>query len=94
MEVGDLNVINIPEIKDKEGHEFDYWIEERIDKDGSVMKYPEFMFFDKNKRTLTFRPNHKKYAGRTTYFVLKIREKDSFTSDLTNEFKCNVIVGG
>jgi len=94
MVVGDVQIVQIPEIKDAEGHEFDYWIEERFDKKGVLMTYPEFMFFDKDARTLTFRPDHKKYGGRSRYFVMKIKEKNSFTSDLINEFPCVVNVAG
>lgn len=44
--------------------------------------------------TLTFRPDHYKYAGRSRYFTLKIKEKNSVDESLTNVFNCVVNVGG
>lgn len=94
MVLDDVQIVKLPPIKDAEGHDYDFWVEERIGKDGKPMAYPEFMFFDKTARTLTFRPDHMKYEGKSKYFTLKIKEKNSFTDDLTNTFPCVVNVGG
>ena len=40
-------------------------------------KYPEFLLFTNATNTIKFNPDSKKYAGRTYYFTIVVKEKNS-----------------
>lgn len=47
--------------------------------EGSESEFPEFMTFNASTSTISFSPNMVKYRGRTFYFVVVVKEKNSDT---------------
>ena len=40
-------------------------------------KYPPFLYFNNETNTITLRPDSKYYSGRTYYFTIVVKEKNS-----------------
>ena len=87
----DLDVVTeyeLPPIKDKEGNdEVEVFVEPRDDKE-----WPPYLFFDNVFNTLIFRPDSVYYQGRTTYFNIILKEKNSDV--MQNVFACTVTCSG
>ena len=47
--------------------------------DQQADKYPEFLLFNNATNTITLKPNSKVYAGKTYYFTIVVKEKNSDT---------------
>lgn len=41
--------------------------------------YPVFVTFENRTNTINFKPDHKRYSGKTYYFVVVLKEKNSDT---------------
>jgi hypothetical protein len=52
------------------------------------------MFFDKGKMKLTFMPKDKKFAGKSSYFNLVIKEKGNDLPEFRKTYPCTVNVQG
>ena len=75
MNVNDVFQYQLPSLVDPEGNDepevyIDYMIGQRD-------KYPEFLTFNNTTAVLNFNPNEKRFGGRTYYFTIVAKEKNS-----------------
>ena len=73
--VSDVYQYQLPEVVDPEGNdepEVYVGILEQQEEN-----YPPFLLFDSDTRTITLKPDSNNYAGRTYYFTIVVKEKNS-----------------
>jgi hypothetical protein len=73
--VNEIYQYELPAVVDPEGNDepevYVGYMEQQED------KYPEFLLFTNSTNTIKFNPNSKKFGGRTYYFTIVVKEKNS-----------------
>ena len=74
----DLNEVyqyQLPEVTDPEGNDepevYVNYMETQED------KYPEFLLYNNATNTISFKPDSRRFSGRTYYFTIVVKEKNS-----------------
>jgi len=104
LAVNEVYQYELPAVKDPEGNDepevYVGYMEQQED------KYPEFLYFTNSTNTIKFNPDSKKYAGRTYYFTIVVKEKHSdsvkysfyatvrVTGDSTEQANQAYVIGG
>jgi len=73
--VNDVYQYQLPEVTDPEGNDDPEVYVGKMDQQED--KYPEFLLFNNGTNTITLKPDSKKYQGRTYYFTIVVKEKNS-----------------
>ena len=75
LEVNEVYQYELPAVVDPEGNDepevYVGYMDQQED------KYPEFLYFTNSTNTIKFNPDSKKYAGKTFYFTIVVKEKNS-----------------
>lgn len=89
LTVGKVHEYKLPQVEDKEGNEVEVYIEPVKDKE-----YPKFLFFDNITNTMIFRPEDQWDKGKSFYFQMVLKEKDSDFIDNRYSYFCTVKMMG
>ena len=90
MAVGDVISYKLPPVVDPDGNDIP---EVYIDKmDAQEEKYPPFLMFENNTNTITLKPDSQWVQGRTYYFTIIVKERNS--DSVKYSFYCTVKITG
>ena len=90
MAVGDVISYKLPPDVDPDGNDIP---EVYIDKmDAQEEKYPPFLMFENNTNTITLKPDSQWVQGRTYYFTIIVKERNS--DSVKYSFYCTVKITG
>ena len=75
VELNEVLQYKLPDALDPEGNdEPEIYVGKMVNQED---KYPDFLIYSNETKTIKFEPKDKKYAGQTFYFTIVIKEKNS-----------------
>jgi len=75
LAVGDEEIYTLPDVEDADENDDPVVVIDRME--AQEDKYPPFLNFENDTNTIIMRPDSTEYSGRTYYFTIIVKEKNS-----------------
>jgi len=90
FDVGDDFTLKLPKVTDADGNDDPVVVIDLME--AQEDKFPPFLNFQNDTNTITMRPDAKEYSGRTYYFTIIVKEKNS--DSVKYPYYCTVKMNG